>query len=88
MAEAELGGSALPSMGRREKGMETDDEHFLFPWCLGRVWKTKGRRKAHTRYNKGCLHSISLVNNGNCIYLRAQLFFCDTKLNCHFHASY
>lgn len=29
MSEAELGGSALPSMGRLEKGLETDDEHFL-----------------------------------------------------------
>lgn len=35
MAETELGGSALPSMGRREKGLETEDEHFLFPRSLG-----------------------------------------------------
>lgn len=84
MAEAELGGSTLPSMGRREKGLETDDEHFLFPWS--------GKQKEGERPIQGIIKAVyipfSVVNNGNCIYLRAQLFFCATKFNSHFHASY
>lgn len=64
-AGAELGGSALPSMGRLGKVSETQDSVFFFPDALIEPGKQKqGERSLQGIIGAVCI-PLSVVNNGN-----------------------
>lgn len=66
-AGAELGGSALPSMGRLRKVSEAHDSVFFFP----DAFTESGKQKQGERSLQGIIEAVcvplSVVNNGNCI---------------------
>lgn len=66
-AGAELGGSALPSMGRMNKVLETYDEHCFSPDTLIESGKQKQGERAVQGRIKAVYIPFSVVNNGKCI---------------------
>lgn len=66
-AGAELGGSALPSMGRLRKVCETHDSAFFFPGALIESGKQKQGERSLQGIIKAVCIPLSVVNNGNCI---------------------